>query len=261
MDIYSLSGALTVVIIISALMFSALEVGYRLALRAKQKQPKPIEGTSVVEGAVLTLLGLMLTFTLAQSKENFEARKQLLIDMVNAVTTTYDQAALLPPVERDEVRELLRRYVDEQIAAAKTQQGDREERNDPNRQRAVAVQHEIWRHSVAGCGDNDTCGQVLLPSVNKMSELAFKHLALTQSHKPWALLGFLCLLANCGAVLAGYALAAYNRRRLTHWFLYVASIAVTLYMIIEVEFPGRWGFIRIGANTVAVEEVLIRVAQ
>jgi hypothetical protein len=261
MNIYTLSGALTVVVIISALMFAALEVGYRLGIRAGKKEPKPIEGTSVVEGAVLTLLGLMLTFTLAQSKENFETRKKLLIDMVNTVTTSYDQAALLPAGERDEVRALLRRYVDEQIEAGLSQNGDREERNDPDRQQAVAVQHEIWRHSVAGCGDDDTCGQILLPNINKISELAFQHLALTQSHKPWALLGFLCLLANCGAVLAGYALAVYNRRRLTHWFLYVVSIAVTLYMIIEVEFPGRWGFIRIGANTVAVEEVLIRVAQ
>jgi hypothetical protein len=261
MNIYTVSGALTVVVLISALMFAALEVGYRLGIRAKKKEPKPIEGTSVVEGAVLTLLGLMLTFTLAQSKENFETRKKLLIDTVNVVTTTYDQAALLPPDERDEVRALLRRYVDAQIAAGLSQEGDREERNDPDRQQAVAVQHEVWRHAVVGCGDDDTCGQVLLPNINKMAELAFQHLALTQSHKPWALLGFLCLLANCGAVLAGYSLAVYNRRRLAHWFVYVVSIAVTLYMIIEVEFPGQWGLIRIGASTISIEEVLIRVAQ
>jgi hypothetical protein len=261
MDIYSLSGALTVVIVISFIMFAALEVGYRLGCRAYKHQEKLLDGTSVVDGAVLTLLGLMLTFTLSQSKENFEARKLLIINTVNAVTTTYDRTALLPDDEREQVRALMRRYVDKLIISATSPDSDRDRRNDPDRETAMALQHEIWRHSVAGCGHDESCAQVLLPSVNELSSLAFQHLALTQSHKPWALLGFLCVLANCGAVLAGYSLAAYKRRKWTHWLLYVASIAVTLYMIIEVEFPRGWGLVRIGATKVAIEEVLERIAQ
>jgi hypothetical protein len=49
---------------------------------------------------------------------SFDARKQLFVDEVSAIGATYLRAGLLPSPDREEVRRLLRSYVDLRVEAA-----------------------------------------------------------------------------------------------------------------------------------------------
>jgi hypothetical protein len=66
--------------------------------------------------ATLGLLAFILAFTFGLAATRYDTKRQLLIDEANAVGTTYLRAAILP--ERgEEIRALLRDYVDARIQA------------------------------------------------------------------------------------------------------------------------------------------------
>ena len=63
-------------------------------------------------------LGL-LAFTFGMAASRFDTRKQLVLEEANAIGTTYLRAAMLPE-RRDEIRALLRSYVDIRLEAVRS---------------------------------------------------------------------------------------------------------------------------------------------
>ncbi|MEI6634359.1 MAG: hypothetical protein WCP22_11165 [Chlamydiota bacterium] len=84
-------------------------IGRHRRNRSGQDQDSPL-GAAV--GATLGLLAFMLAFTFGMTASRFDARKQLLLDEVNAIETTFLRAGLLPEPHRTEVRTLLAQYAD-----------------------------------------------------------------------------------------------------------------------------------------------------
>src|SRR4029077_19796645 len=70
-------------------------------------------------GSVLGLLAFMLAFTFGMAASRFDTRKQLVLDEANAIGTTYLRTAMLPE-RRDEIRALLRSYVDARLEAVRS---------------------------------------------------------------------------------------------------------------------------------------------
>ena len=77
--------------------------------RSGQDQDSPL-GAAV--GATLGLLAFLLAFTFGMTASRFDARKQLLLDEVNAIETTFLRAGLIPEPHRSQVRVLLAQYAD-----------------------------------------------------------------------------------------------------------------------------------------------------
>jgi hypothetical protein len=99
---------MTVIIV----LFSFL-IGLRLAshIRRRNKSEKEAPVGSIV-GAMLGLLAFILAFTFGMTASRFDARKQLLLDEVNAIGTAFLRAEFLPRPQRTETRNLLRKYVE-----------------------------------------------------------------------------------------------------------------------------------------------------
>ncbi|RJP16066.1 MAG: DUF4239 domain-containing protein [Candidatus Abyssobacteria bacterium SURF_5] len=70
------------------------------------------EAVDTVVAAVLALLAFLLAFTVGLTAARFDSRKQLLLDEVNAIGTTFLRTDFLPEPHRAEVRRLLKNYVD-----------------------------------------------------------------------------------------------------------------------------------------------------
>src|SRR5688572_12066502 len=89
------------------------EFGYRVGQfrrrRAKQEKEAPV---GAMVGATLGLLAFLLAFTFGMAANRFESRREVLLNESNAIGTTWLRAAFLPEAHRDEVRKLLREYVD-----------------------------------------------------------------------------------------------------------------------------------------------------
>jgi Protein of unknown function (DUF4239) len=104
---------------IVVLVLAANEGGYRLGRYRHQSGREKEAPVGAMVGAMLGLLAFMLAFTFGMAAERFDTRKQLVLDEANAIGTTYLRTAMLPE-RRDEVRALLRTYVDVRLEAVRS---------------------------------------------------------------------------------------------------------------------------------------------
>ena len=130
-------------IVIVALVLLSIEGGYRLGHyrrgRSEQEKDAPV---GAMVGSTLGLLAFMLAFTFGMAASRFDTRKSLVLDEANAIGTTYLRAAMLPD-RRDEVRGLLRDYVDARLEAV--QSGGMVE----GLRRAEDLQTRLWTEAAA----------------------------------------------------------------------------------------------------------------
>ena len=130
-------------LLIIALVLLSIDSGYRLGrYRRRQSELEKDAPVGAMVGSTLGLLAFLLAFTFGMAASRFDARKALVLDEANAIGTTYLRAALLPDV-RDEVRGLLRDYVDARLEAVRT--GAMAE----GLQRAEQLQTQLWTRAVA----------------------------------------------------------------------------------------------------------------
>ena len=103
-----------------SLVLAAIEGGFRLgSYRHRQSSGEKEAPVGAMVAATLGLLAFMLAFTFDMAASRFDTRKQLVLDEANAIGTTYLRTSMLP--ERgDEIRALLRSYVDVRLDAIRS---------------------------------------------------------------------------------------------------------------------------------------------
>src|SRR5215813_5009345 len=128
-------------ILILLVVLLSVEFGYRLGKyrrnRREEEKEAPL-GTMV--GAELGLLAFILAFTFGLAAARFDTRRQVLLDEANAIGTTYLRAGMLPE-RREEIRTLLRNYVNTRLDAVQSNnitEGIRQSEN---------IQNEVWTHA------------------------------------------------------------------------------------------------------------------
>ena len=95
----------------------------------------------VIQGATLTLLGLIIGFTFSMALNRYESRISLEEEEANAIGTEYLRADLLPEADAAQVRELLRSYVAQRILFYEARELDEREHVDAETAR---LQAELW---------------------------------------------------------------------------------------------------------------------
>src|SRR5215471_4306403 len=99
------------------------------------------EDFAVVQGATLTLLGLIIGFTFSMALTRYDQRKNYEEEEANAIGTEYVRADLLPEADAARVRELLRSYLEQRILFYTTR--DEEELKRINAKTAK-LQNDLW---------------------------------------------------------------------------------------------------------------------
>ena len=199
-----------------------------------------------MEGAVYGLLGLLIAFTFSGAAERFAARRALVVQEANAIGTAYLRIDLLPEDAQPALRGLFRRYVDSRLAAyahlpdieaAMAELG-----------RSNALQAEIWKaaQEAAARSPIPPRSHLLLPALNEMIDITTTRLAATRTRPPIIILGMLIALTLLSALVAGYGMAEARRRHWLHPVVYALAMSVTLFVILDLEYP-RLGVIRVDA--------------
>jgi hypothetical protein len=99
------------------------------------------EDFAVVQGATLTLLGLIIGFTFSMALTRYDQRKNYEEEEANAIGTEYVRADLLLEADAAKVRALLLSYLDQRIAFYSTR--DEKELDEINT-RTAKLQGELW---------------------------------------------------------------------------------------------------------------------
>lgn len=240
---------LVVLVIVAGLfvgVLASIEVGRHLGLARLVRDPQGLaKGVGAAEGAVFALLGLMLAFTFSGAASRFQDRRFLITDEANAIGTAWLRLDLLPADAQPELRTLFRRYVDLRLAAYANVED--EAATLAKLQEGAALQGQIWSLAVAA-GDRPEARQpatmLLLPALNEMIDITTTRTAAARNHPPLAVFLLLGTLALAGSLLVGYNVAVNPSRSWIHSLSYAAAIALSVYVILDLEFP-RLGLIRI----------------
>ena len=98
------------------LVLASVEAGYRWAkkrqARFEQEKEAPV---GAMVGATLGLLAFLLAFTFGLAADSYHARKVALMQEANAIRMSYLLCDALPEAHREELRGVLREYVDQRL--------------------------------------------------------------------------------------------------------------------------------------------------
>ncbi len=242
---HALSSALLSLALFAGMLL-LLEVGRRIGARRIAEDPAgATAGVAAVEGAILGLLGLLLAFTFSGASARFDARRELIVQEVNAIDTAHRRLDLLPPGAQPALREDFRRYLDARIEvyrklpnidAARAEQA-----------RVTELQGSIWRAAVAACAaaDRPQVVTLVLPAINAMSDITTRRTMAARMHPPTIVFVMLFVVALVSALLAGYGLGAGKRRKWVHVLGFAVTLALVIYVVLDVEYP-RLGLIQVG---------------
>jgi hypothetical protein len=114
------------------------------AIFRKRRGPLSVddrEDLGVVQGAALTLLGLLIGFTFSMAISRYEQRKNYEAAEANAIGTEYVRSDLLPAADTAIVHELLRNYLDQRVLFFTTRDGQSLRQVDTE---TAHLQNQLW---------------------------------------------------------------------------------------------------------------------
>lgn len=236
-------------------MLSLLEIGRRYGQRRFARDAEHSRSGGVMDGSVFGLLGLLLAFTFSGAASRFDHRRNQIVDEANAIGTAWLRIELLPPDSRPAIRDGFRRYVDARLDAyrklpdvAAAKRGLAQARHERD---------EVWAKAavVARTDSGFPARNLLLPAMNEMFDLANSRTMAAQVHPPGVIYGMLAVVALVAATLAGYAMAGAGKQRsMLHMVCFAGTVAIALYVILEIEYP-RQGLVRLGSFDQALVDV------
>lgn len=234
-------------------MFLGMEAGRRLATRRLTRLGSAsLAGFGAVEGAVFALMGLLVAFTFSGAAARLDTRRTQIVDESNAIGTAWLRLDLLPPEAQPRLRDLFRRYADARIEAYRRMPDLEAVRVELKR--AQELQTAIWAAAVEGSrSEPPSTAMLLLPALNQMIDITTTRSMARQMHPPAVIYVVLGVVSVAGALLGGYAMAAAGRSWL-HTMAFVIVMAITVWVILDLEFP-RAGFIRLDSFDQAMVDV------
>ena len=244
--------ALLIVLILLGGMFLLIEVGFRIGTRHRAEGGS-IEGLGALEGGVLGLMSLMLAFSFSGAADRFNDRRALIVEESNELGTAWLRLDLVPAAVQPAIKDSFRSYVDARIQAYRALPDYEAAMSALNR--ANALQQVIWRMAIDATKDGwAPAATVLLPSLNSTFDIGNTRLWATRMHPPFILHGLLLLLVLLGALLAGYSMSRGGRRRWSHTTIFVFMVVVTVWLIVDLEYP-RLGVIQVRDFDQAIVDV------
>ncbi|MEG9435463.1 hypothetical protein JAO29_04705 [Edaphobacter sp. HDX4] len=191
----------------------------------------------IVEGATLTLLGLIIGFSFSMAIARYDQRKVYEEAEANAIGTEYSRADLLPEADSSRAKELLRRYTEKRIAFYETRS---ETALQKIGEETTALQNELWRSvsrpamaqpnvltALAAGGMNnviDSAGYTEAAWLNRIPEAA------------WAMLFSVAIVSN---ILVGYGAKKMQGKL---FVVLPLLIAISFFLIADIDSP-HWGVI------------------
>ena len=223
------------------------------ALRRRVRPPSDDERDSfkIVQGASLTLVALIIGFTLSMAVGRYDQRRNLEEEEANAIGTEYLRADFLPAADAAKAKDLLRQYLDARIAFFTARGAANPPENDAETAKLQSALWEVVKDAaaaqpspvtaLAASGMNDvlnTQGYTQAAWWNRIPPAA------------WTLMGVVALICN---VMLGYGQSSMR----IAWMLIVPmTLSTTFFLIADIDSP-RTGVIRVPpVNLISLQQSL-----
>jgi hypothetical protein len=230
-----------VFLILAILLIGLSELAWRIGTARGQKKSEVDKDSSIVRSAVLALLGLLLGFSFAVAAARHEARRELLAEEANSISTTARRAQLLPTPRGDNVVQLLRKYVPLRIEAHREAQFS--DQFATTRKRSAELQDLMWAEAVAAAAERPSpITASFISSLNETIDLEGKRIAAKRNHVPGAVWLLLLCVTGCGLWLVSYQAGISGRQSVLDRFVFPILVAIVIVLITDIDTP-RGGLI------------------
>jgi hypothetical protein len=213
------------------LLFLAFWVGLRLGKYAQVHWADQSADLSLITGASLTLLALLLAFVMNFTIGAFNDRRQLVVSEANAIGTAYLRAGTLPDPARTASRQLLRDYVNVRLDIIRT-----------GKMRAALAQSEqiqgrLWSLAeTLGRDDPTPTMSLYLSALNEVIDLHTERLSAELDFRvPLPILLGLLGVSVLTMVLMGITDSYNERRNRIALIVLVVMLSLTFLLIIGMD--------------------------
>jgi len=195
----------------------------------------------------------LVAFTFSGAASRYDHRRDLIVEEANDIGTAYLRIALLPESARGPLQQKFREYLDTRLETYRV--GTDLVRISQLLQQTAQYQGQIWTMAVEATGQasSPAVAAQILPALNAMFDIASTRTAAIRMHPPavvWMMLGGLALVCS---LLVGYDLGG-PRRNWLHLLTFAMLFSLTLYVIIDMEYP-RVGLIRVTDTDRVLQDV------
>jgi hypothetical protein len=230
----------TLIFVISfLLLWFAAWAGGQLGQRQYNLKEEMLPDFSVVLGATLTLLGLIIGFSYSMATARYDLRKAYEETEANAIGTEYVRADLLGPAEAQQVRGMLRQYTDLRIRFYVTR--DKDELTQISLQ-TEQIQNRLWTAvSQSALAQPTALRTLAVAGMNDVLNSQGYTQAAWWNRIPtgaWCLMFGIAVLSN---VLVGYGA---RKVRVKLFMMLPLVVSVSFFLIADIDSPRR-GVIRV----------------
>ena len=224
------------------LFLVAVELGYWLGDRRQRSTEYEDEGRStqagIVLGAMLGLSSFMLGFTFSMAGGQFDSRRALLIDDINAIGTAFLRTATLPEPHRASHRRLFADYVERRATLfddAPAAQLERSER----------IQSDLFTDAAARAREAPTpVLAIYVQALNEMIDVHGKRVYVEYFVRiPDMVFLTLAVLSVITLTLAGYLLGLRQKRWGLPTALMIFAYATVFLIVVDLDRPTRGLFV------------------
>jgi hypothetical protein len=217
------------------------QAGGYLRRRRQNLEEIEREDLGVIQGATLTLLGLIIGFTFSMAVTRYDQRKNYEEAEANAIGTEYFRVGLLPASDASKLRALLRDYVHQRVLFYTTRSAGQLEQINASTAR---LQSDLW--SVIQAPAVAQPSPVVALAVSGMNDVLNSQ-GYTQAawwnRIPIAAWGLMGAIAICSNLLLGYTSRRCDDKNKRSVILPLI-VSVSFFLIADLDAP-RGGIIRV----------------
>ncbi|MCI0499884.1 MAG: DUF4239 domain-containing protein [Planctomycetales bacterium] len=225
-----------------AVVLVSIWVGMFLGQRRRRKPDHEAEGSlGTIISATLGLLAFMLAFTFGIASERFQVRRQLLLDEVNAIRTTYLRAGLLLEPHRSQIRKLLSDYVDirVELVTENIKEQGQEQVFQEAFSRSESLQDQMWSHALvlAEADRSSEIDALFISALNELIDLHASRVTVFRYHIPpmiWHVLYFITILSMA---TAGYQIGLSGKSVLKVAVVLALTFSAVVFLIADLDSP------------------------
>ena len=235
----------TVSLIVVLILFVAIIIthwiGFKVyKIQAKKDPSKLSKGFGPIEGSLLGLMALLLSFTFGMSASRYDARRQVIIEEANDIGTAILRCDMYPDSIRKILRTDFKEYVNARIEYYNT--GTDTAKLSSSLKKTTLMSGRIWKTVMIESQNKDNYlrSQQMIPALNDMIDIVTTRDATKNATIPNSIVWLLFMLIITVSFIVGYSSAS-NNKKMKPFVVYGFALmtALTVYLILDLDRPRR----------------------
>jgi len=230
-------SSLTIALVVFFLVMLSFYIGIRLRKYTEKKRSVEDKSIGPLEGSLLGLLALLLSFTFSMSSSRHDKRINIIVEEANDIGTAVLRADLYPDSIRNEFRKDFKKYIEARMDFFEA--GSNLNKITDALDKGALIQKTLWKRATDLGRDKDNLHRTaqMIPALNAMFDIVTTRNAANVAKVPQLIIYLLFILCFLSAFMMGYAVG-----KKPDWIVitcFALTIVMTIYLILDLDRPRR----------------------